>query len=181
MVRVGDLRRYVLISLEERNVRCVARLLDEEAPKTCEVFWKSLPQAGNVFHAKYAGNEVFILVPRFAAEEPGPENRTIVPAAGDVMYFFLPPWIRLPQAVRDLGVDGRAVIDLAVFYDRNNLLLSPSEGFTPGNVFATIVRNLEAVRKAGQSVWYEGASGERMVFSRLEGAELKEWGIEDES
>lgn len=174
------MKRYIQIRLEKRNVSCVALLLDEEAPKTCEAVWSSLPQAGEVFHAKYASNEVYILVPEFASKEPGPENRTIVPASGDVLYFYLAPGSRLPEPARALGVDGRAVIDLAVFYDRNNLLLSPREGFTPGNVFARIVRNHHGMTKAGHSVWREGAIGERMLFSRLETNDLKEWVIEEE-
>lgn len=174
------MNRYIQISLEKRNVRCVARLLDEEAPKTCEAVWRSLPQVGEVFHAKYASNEVYILVPQFASEEPGPENRTVVPASGEVLYFVLAPGCRLPQEARALGAGGSAVIDLAVFYDRNNLLLSPSEGFTPGNVFAIVVKNLDEMTKAGNSVWREGAIGERMVFSRLEGNNLKQWGLESE-
>jgi hypothetical protein len=173
------LKRYIEIELEKRNVRCVALLLDEQAPKTAEAVWRALPQMGDVFHAKYASNEVYILVPQFATEEPGLENRTVVPSSGDVMYFYLQPGTRLPETAKVLGVGGRAVIDLAVFYDRNNLLLSPSEGFTPGNVFATIVRNLDAMTKAGNSVWREGATGESMVFRRLGGDRLKEWAIED--
>ena len=122
-------------------------------------------------------NEVYILVPQFADEEPGPENRTIVPSIGDVLYFYLHPGTRLPETAKALGSGGEAIIDLAVFYNRNNLLLSPSEGFTPGNVFASIVRNLEAMIDAGKSVWREGAVGERMVFRRLEQDELNEWDL----
>ena len=55
--------RYLEIILEKRKVRCVARLLDEEAPRTCEAVWRALPQGGDVFHAKYASNEIFTLVP----------------------------------------------------------------------------------------------------------------------
>lgn len=171
--------RYIEISLEKRNVSCVARLLNEEAPKTCEVVWRALSLAGNVYHAKYASNEIYILVSLFAEEEPGPENRTIAPAKGDVMYFYIHPGFRLPREAQELGGAGRGVVDLAVFYDRNNLLLSPSEGFTPGNVFATIVKNLEAITAAGHSVWREGFIGERMIYRRLEGQKLRDWGIDE--
>ena len=77
--------RYIEISLQKRNVSCVAQLLDEEAPKTCEVVWRALSLAGDAYHAKYASNEIYILVSPFAEDEPGPENRTIAPAKGDVM------------------------------------------------------------------------------------------------
>ncbi len=137
--------RYIEITLKKRGISCVARLLDEKAPRTCEAVWNALPQEGDVYHAKYASNEIYILVPAFAPEEPGPENCSMVPAAGDVMYFTLDSGIQLP--VR--SESGAPVIDLAVFYDRDNLLLSPKMGPTPGNVFATIIKNGDAVRDGG--------------------------------
>jgi hypothetical protein len=170
--------RYVEIMLEKRHIRCVARLLDEEAPKTCEAVWRALPLGGDIFHAKYASNEIFTLVPVLGDIAPGNENRTITPIPGDVMYFHLPPGTRLPAQALSLYQEGKGVVDLAVFYDRNNLLLSPSEGFTPGNVFGTIVRGLDDMKSAGHSIWREGAVGDKLVFKRLEGAQLKHWGLE---
>jgi Protein of unknown function (DUF3830) len=169
--------RHIEISLERRKIRCAARLLDDDAPRTCEAVWQSLPQEGQVFHAKYASNEIYTIVPFFGGDKLGNENRTITPIPGDVMYFFLPPGTRLPADAQKLAQRDRGVIDLAVFYDRNNLLFSPSEGLTPGNVFASIVKGLEDFRTAGHSVWREGAVGELLVFRRLEGERLKEWGL----
>ena len=68
----------------------------------------------------------------------------------------------------------------AVFYDRNNLLLSPSEGPTPGNHFAIIIKNREGMRQAGHDVWRKGFIGESLIYRRLEGEALKEWGLGDE-
>lgn len=170
--------RYLEIILEKRKVRCVARLLDEEAPRTCEAVWHALPQGGDVFHAKYASNEIFTLVPVLGEIEPGKENQTITPIPGDVMYFYLPPETRFPPEVLHLRQEGQGLVDLAVFYDRNNLLLSPSEGFVPGNVFGSIVRGLDEMKSAGHSVWREGAAEEKLLFRRLEGAQLISWGLE---
>ncbi len=160
--------RHISITLPKRKRQFKAVLLDAEAPRTCELVWRALPQGGDIYHAKYASNEIYTLVPIFAEGQAGPENRTIVPAAGDVMYFHLPPWTRLPpQAGQPLSAEN-GVIDLAVFYDRNNLLLSPAEGFTPGNVFARIVGDYDALKSAGISVWREGSVGERMIFERAD-------------
>jgi len=169
--------RYIEISLTKRQVSCVALLLETDAPKTCAAVWRALPQEGEVYHAKYASNEIYTLVPLLADREPGNENRTICPIPGDVMYFYLPPGTRLPLAARQLAKRGRGLVDLAVFYDRNNLLLSPSEGLTPGNVFATIVKGLDVMREAGHAIWREGAVGERLLFRRLGKADLKKWGL----
>ena len=84
--------------------------------------------------------------------------------------------MRLPaDAQRSLS--GQAAVDLALFYDRNNILLSPSEGFLPCNVFATIVRNLDQVTAAGNDIWRAGAIGERLCFRRLEQTALAHWGL----
>ncbi len=55
--------RYVEITLRKRSVTCVAALLDEHAPHTCRAVWEALPQEGDVYHAKYASNEIYALVP----------------------------------------------------------------------------------------------------------------------
>jgi hypothetical protein len=55
--------RFITITLEKRGVSCVARLLDEEAPRTCKAVWE--PPGGDAYHAKYARNEVHTRVPRF--------------------------------------------------------------------------------------------------------------------
>lgn len=170
--------RYMEVILQKRNVRCVARLLDDEAPKTCEAVWKALPLEGQVYHAKYASNEIYTLVSAFPGEEPGRENRTLVPTGGDILYFYLPPGTKVPPESRGLDLDGRGMIDVAVFYDRNNLLLSPSEGPTPGNHFAVIVKNQEEMRQAGHNIWREGFAGERLLYQRLEEEGLKEWDLD---
>ena len=173
--------RYIEVALEKRDVRCVARLLDQEAPRTAEVVWQALPQAGDLYHAKYANHEIYTLVPSFADREPGPEYQTITPIPGDLVYFHIKPGTWVPREADEMEPESRAVIDLAVFYDRNNLLFSPVEGAFPGNVFGTIVKNLEGMKEAGYRVWREGAIGERLIFKRLEGEALAEWGLTADS
>jgi hypothetical protein len=156
----------------------VSLLLDQEAPKTCEAIWQALPLEGEVFHAIHVGTEFYTLVPPFAEKEPGLENTTIVPKAGDLMYFHLPPGAHVPEEAAELGVAGGGIADLAVFYDRNNFPLNPTIRFIVGNVFATVVKNLDSITKAGRSIWREGAVGERLLFSRLQTEQLREWGLD---
>ena len=159
--------RYIEVTFEKRGVRCVAQLLEDLAPRTCEVVWQGLPQEGNAFHARYASNEVYTLVPPFAAEEPGLENPTMLPIPGDLLYFFFPPGlVKIPE-MREVA-DRTGVIDLAIFYGRDNFLFSPSMGPTPGNRFATITENFEEVAQACDNIWREGFTGERLIFRRLE-------------
>jgi hypothetical protein len=60
------------------------------------------------------------------------------------------------------------VVDLALFYERNNLLLNPDVGWVPGNVFATIVEGLDEIAAASADLWLHGAAGERLTLQRAE-------------
>ncbi|ASO19832.1 hypothetical protein FHR81_000489 [Actinoalloteichus hoggarensis] len=159
--------RHIQIELTKRGVSCVAELLDKDAPLTCEAVWQALPQGGDVYHAKYARNEVYTMVPRFAEVPPGLENPTVTPIPGDVMYFdfaggMLDRRFKEEKDIHELP----GVIDLAIFYGRNNLLLNGDVGWVPGNVYATIVEGLDEMAEACHDVWRSGAVGERLVYRR---------------
>lgn len=167
--------RYITITLENRGVSCVAKMLDDAAPRTAQAVWDALPQSAQVFHGKYARNEIYHLVPAFAAVEPGKENTTVTPIPGDVCYFAFdsddlgnPAYGYEPTAdVRADEPDSRkSIVDLAVFYGRNNLLINGDQGWVPGNVFATITEGLEEMARASQSIWMDGARGETLTFAR---------------
>ncbi|WP_344975342.1 DUF3830 family protein [Salinactinospora qingdaonensis] len=157
------------ISLAKRGVSCVAELLEKDAPRTCAAVWNALPQEGDIYHAKYARNEVYAMVPRFAEEEPGQENPTVTPIPGDVVYFSFDGGMLDRQFKEEKGIDQLpGVIDLAIFYGRNNLLLNGDVGWVPGNVYATIVEGLDRMAEACHDVWRSGSVGERLVYRRLE-------------
>lgn len=161
--------RYVSVRLERREVTCRARLLDDEAPRTASAVWDALPLSGQVYHGKYARNEIYQLVAGFAGIEPGRENTTVTPIPGDLCYFAF--------SADDLGTPShgyangegpgrlQTVIDLAVFYGRNNLLLNGDVGWVPGNVFGTVVDGLDEFAAACQDIWMGGARGETLTFS----------------
>lgn len=79
--------RFITVTLVQRQVTARAQLLDYEAPRTAEAVWRALPQAGQVYHGKFARNEVYALLPAFASQEPGTENPTVTPIPGDLCYF----------------------------------------------------------------------------------------------
>ncbi len=162
--------RYVTISLDKRGVSCVARLLDDLAPRTCAAVWDALPRSGDAYHAKYARNEIYALMPAFAAAEPGPENPTVTPIPGDVCSFTFQPW-QIGTAAYGYNEgstahSGEPVIDLALFYGRNNLLINGDQGWIPGNVFATIEQGLDEIAAAAQDLWLRGVEGETLTFRR---------------
>ena len=158
--------RRIKISLEQHDVTAVAELFDEAAPLTADAVWKALPLAGDVYHAKWANNEVYILTPPFAVTDPGKENATVFPIPGDILYLPVPPGTKVPPQMasqcRETGL-----IDLAIFYGRDNYLLGP-DGHMPGNLFATITEGLAELAAACQDLWRNGAGEERMSFSRIE-------------
>lgn len=161
--------RRMLITLERRGVSCVAELLEKDAPRTCEAVWRSLPLGGDAYHAKYARNEVYTMVERFTDTEIGLENPTVTPIPGDVVFFSFSGGMLDRRFKEEKGIDALpGVIDLAIFYGRNNLLLNGDLGWVPGNVYATITDGLERMAEACNDVWRAGAIGERLVYQRFE-------------
>ena len=164
--------RFISVTLEKRGVQCIARLLDEAAPRTAEAVWDALPLSGQVYHGKYARNEIYHLVPSFAETEPGKENITVTPIPGDLCYFaFDGDDLGNPAYGYETGDDHTglsAVIDLALFYGRNNLLVNGDQGWVPGNVFGTVVSGLDGMAAACQDIWMGGARGETLTFARAD-------------
>ena len=160
--------RFISITLTKHNVSCRARLLDDQAPRTCAVVWDALPVAGQAYHGKYARNEVYTLLPPLGA--PGRENCTVTPIPGDVCFFgFEASEIGNPAYGYDEGSEAHSpqgATDLAIFYGRNNLLINGDVGWVPGNVFATIEEGLTEVAAACSDLWMGGAIGEQLAFAR---------------
>lgn len=164
--------KLISVTLESRGVRCVAELLADRAPRTAKAVWNALPLSGQVYHGKYARNEIYALLPVFAEADPGAENTTITPIPGDLCWFsFTGDQLGNPSYgyADGEGIAGRdAVVDLALFYGRNNLLINGDQGWVPGNVFATVISGLDDIAEACQSIWMDGARGETLTFAREE-------------
>ncbi len=163
--------RFIRVSLTSRAVSAVARLLDDEAPRTAGAVWDALPLGGQVYHGKFARNEIYTLVPGFAPAEPGLENSTVTPIPGDLCYFTFDGVLENPAYGYESGSapgEHRLLVDLAVFYGRNNLLLNGDVGWVPGNVFGTIVEGLDEFAAACNDIWMGGARGETLVYERIE-------------
>jgi hypothetical protein len=162
--------KLMTITLERRGVSCIAELLEKDAPRTCDAVWQALPQGGDAYHAKYARNEVYTMVERFSDDPIGLENPTVTPIPGDVVYFDFHGGMLDRTFKEEKGIDALpGVVDLAIFYGRNNLLLNGDVGWVPGNVYATIVDGLARMAEACNDVWRSGGVGERLVYSRYDG------------
>ncbi|MDX2781712.1 DUF3830 family protein, partial [Streptomyces caniscabiei] len=158
--------RHLEISLLKRQVVCRAKLLDDLAPRTCAAVWDALPLSGDVYHAKYARNEIYALFPPFADREPPLENPTVTPIPGDLCYFS---FAGTELATSAYGYDREVrpdttLVDLALFYERNNLLLNGDVGWVPGIVWGQVVSGLDEMAAACNDLWRTGAAGETLRF-----------------
>ena len=160
--------RAIRITLETLGVSCIARLLDDHAPRTCDAVWDALPLANEVWHAKYASNEIYCMVPPLGSE-PGLENPTLTPIPGDICYFSFPTGQFQHSFKVQRGIDHLdSVVDLAVFYGRNNFLWDPAIGPVPGNVFGTIIEGFDEFAAACHDVYRNGSAGERLAYARAD-------------
>lgn len=167
--------RLIAVSLDKRGVRCIARMLETEAPRTCAAVWDALSDgrvlSSQVFHGKYARNEIYTLLPAFASPDPGRENTTVTPIPGDLCWFsFDSDQLGNPaygyENSAGTGTTG-AIVDLALFYGRNNLLINGDQGWVPGNVFGAVVEGLDEMAAACQDLWMGGVRGETLSFQRV--------------
>ncbi|MBO0843007.1 MAG: DUF3830 family protein [Nocardioides sp.] len=152
------------------DVRGRARLLDDVAPRTSAAVWDALPLEAQVYHGKYARNEIYALFPAFAPSDPGPENTTITPIPGDLCWFtFSGDDLGNPAygyEAEDQHRSMSTIVDLALFYGRNNLLINGDQGWVPGNVFGTVVEGLPELAEACQELWMGGVRGVTLRFER---------------
>lgn len=152
---------FVRVGLRERDVSTRLRLRWDRSPRTCAEIARILPIEGQAWHAKYANNEVYTLLPMFG-EDPGGEWRVLYPGPGDLMYIPIEAGFFLPPGAPEMDVS-RGLVDIAYFYERSNSLIGPT-GIAYGNIFATAtsIEELEVMAAACADVWFNGAAGERL-------------------
>ncbi|CAN5546523.1 DUF3830 family protein [soil metagenome] len=158
----------ITITLVQRGVTARAELDEQAAPRTCAAVLAALPLEAQVYHGKYARNEIYALFNAFAEIDPGPENTTITPIPGDLCWFsFSGDALGNPAYGYEAGAEHGGtsdVVDLAVFYGRNNLLINGDQGWVPGNVFGSVTRGLPELAAACQDLWMGGVRGETLRF-----------------
>ena len=81
-------RRQLRLTFPATGKSVSAELLDDEAPRVCELLWAMLPVETKAIHGMYSGAEIFALV-----NQPQPaaaENLVQLPLPGEILYFFDP-------------------------------------------------------------------------------------------
>jgi Protein of unknown function (DUF3830) len=156
MGSAGD-ARFLEIDFPHERVLVRARLLEDLAPRTCAAIWRLAARAPQLLgvHAAFTGRELSVRVPaNLASQVDGldalpPENQTLFPIPGDLIWSQLPPytWTGVAEPLYDLGI----------FYGRDSRLLLPV-GWLPGTRFAEVLPDdLPALAQLAARSQVEGA------------------------
>jgi len=135
----------IRIVYPQENASAEARLLWEEAPRTCQAILSMLSFRGICHHGIYSGSECVLLLDQVLRLEP--ENATIHVTRGDVGFAWM-------AAGSGYGVTAD-FSEICWFYDFD---AQPRmwEGPTPVNVFARIVDPADAFYAVCRRIRREG-------------------------
>jgi hypothetical protein len=126
-------RRFVI---DIGGTSVVAELLEEEAPTLAGRMWEHLPLESFSVHAKFAGQEMIVMVPFYSE----PENEILDVKPGDIGYY-----------------PGRQTI--CIFY-------GDTTPFGNVSVFARIVERLDDLRATGDRLLRAGILSARLERGR---------------
>ena len=133
MAGAGGMARQFTMHLNGKKV--VADLLDKKAPNVATAFVDSLPCQSFSTHAKFAGEELIVMMPFFC----NPENEILNVKPGDIGFY-----------------PGRQTI--CIFY-------GDTKPFGKVSVFAKITQGLEHLKPAGRKILAKGPITTRIALS----------------
>ncbi len=147
--------RQLRLTFVDSAVSGAVELHDDLAPKTAETIWNALAQPVRIlaFHAMYAGPEIMVGLPReaqtFDPTSLPAENQTVIPAPGDVLWFY-----QGPNMMKGLSDE---FWEIGMFYDAGGRVFGPL-GWTPVTIFGRMLpADLPAFAEACRLIRLEGA------------------------
>ncbi|MDA8291192.1 MAG: DUF3830 family protein [Actinomycetota bacterium] len=141
----------------------VAPLHERHAPVSSRTVWDALSSPATVLatHAMYAGPEIMLDLPEhartFSPTDVPAENQQVIPAAGDVIWYY-----QAPNLMAGLADE---VWEVGLFYGPGGRIFGPL-GWTPCNVIASVVDGLAPFAAACAEIRISGAR--RLTVSRVE-------------
>jgi len=125
--------RQLRFSFVEKGISGLVDFYEEHAPRTCDTIWTALAQPIRVpaFHAIYSGPEIMVGLPEsaqtFDPRAVPHENQTVIPAPGDVLWFY-----QAPNLMKGLADE---FWEIGLFYADGGRIFGPM-GWLPVNFFA---------------------------------------------
>ena len=146
--------RALRLSFPDSGASCVAPLLHDVAPRTCDAVWEGLPLAGATVHGMYSGPEVFITADGLPDVEL--ENGVHRAQPGDIGDWLNPPgrYATTPQRV----------VEIVLIYDRGAAIMGPDGQPTFVNLFARVTGDWDAFRQAAKATRTQGPA--RLLIER---------------
>jgi hypothetical protein len=117
----------IVIRFLDEGVAASARLLREQAPKTCRAVLDVLPAAGSARHGIFSGSEVYLVLDELLA--PPREHATTIVGPGDVGFLTV-------EKGSGYGIE-ESYSEVCWFYDLDATPSMP-EGPIAVNVFARL-------------------------------------------
>jgi hypothetical protein len=145
-------QREIIIRFLDEDVAAPARLLEQEAPETCNAVWDTLPASGLARHGIYSGSEVYLILP--AVLTVAREHATTIVGAGDVGFLTV-------EKGSGYGIE-EGYSEVCWFYDLDATPSMP-EGPIAVNVFARL-HNADKFLAVCRRMRLEGAK--RLEISR---------------
>lgn len=151
------------IKFVEADVTGIITLYRETAPETCAAIWGALetPMTVPASHAIFSGPEIMMGLPKekqtFDPLAIPEENRTIIPEAGELLWFYQPK--------NYFKIDPDEFWEIGMFYAHGGRTFGPT-GWIPCNYFGKVTENLEAIAEQCALIRKEGIK--TIEFGRYE-------------
>jgi len=135
------------VEIKVGNLRFVARLETEAAPKTCHAFQNMLPLEGQIIQARWSGEAAWIPFGELDLGL-GYENHTSHPAPGQLLLY--------PGGISETEI----------LFPYGASVFGSKMGQLAGNHFATIYDGNDRLKDLGELVLWRGA--QEISFSTIE-------------
>jgi hypothetical protein len=133
-----------------------ARMLWEEAPKTCQAvsdMLESEPISGLTYHSIFSGHEFYVYCP---SVDVALENHIVYPKPGQLVYYYLPSKTYASMHVHKERMGDVDTAEIAIWYGPGDLRIVTETGIR-GNLFAEVVpEQLDDFYQAGNVILAEG-------------------------
>ena len=135
------------VEIKIGNLRFVARLEDQAAPKTCHAFQAMLPLETQLIQARWSGEAAWIPMGELDLSL-GYENQTSHPAPGELLLY--------PGGMSETEI----------LFPYGSTLFSSKVGQLAGNHFATVYEGNDRLVDLGELVLWKGA--QEITFTAIE-------------